>query len=129
MDEKSNKPLSEELVPKSVIGDDPQIWESRVQDLMTAAAPKLAEYRRVPVPWWALLAERWRARLAVAVAAAAALTLVIHLSLPAPARQYESSLPLATVAGEGEDASALWSIVNNEVDPVLALVILEGETP
>lgn len=128
MNQKSYDPLPEELLPKSAVDGDPSHWENRVQRLMAAAAPLLAEYRKEPAPWWVVLAERWRPRLAVAVAAAAVLTIAVHLALPAPATRMESSLPLATVAGEGNDASALWSIVNNEVDPVLALVILEGET-
>lgn len=129
MNKKPDDPLSEDLLPKSSLDDDPAVWESRVQDLMSAAAPILAEYRREPVPWWSLLAERLRPRLAVAAAAAAALMLFVHRVLPAPVTPYESSLPLATVVGEGDEAYALWSIVHEEVDPVLALVILEGETP
>ena len=129
MNEQLNDPLPEELLPPSVIGDDTAVWESRLQTLMSAAAPVLAEYRREPIPWWAVLAERWRPRLAVAVAAAAVLTIAVHLALPTRADQHRSSLPLATVLGEGDDAATLWSIANDEVDPVLALVILEGETP
>ncbi len=129
MNDESQDPLPKELLPKSSIADDPALWDARVQNLVAAATPKLAQYRSGRVPWWSLLAERLRPRLAVAVAAAAALMIVVHLALPAPATPYESSLPLATVVGEGNDATALWSIVNDEVDPVLALVILEGETP
>ncbi len=129
MNEKSNDPLPEELLPPSAIGDEPTVWENRVQNLMSAAAPILAEYRREPVPWWAALAERWQPRLTFAVAAAAVLTLVVHLALPPRAEQHDSSLPLATVLGAGDDAATLWSVANNEVDPVLALVILESETP
>lgn len=130
MNEKSHDPIPEELLPKSAVdGGDSPLWESRVQNLMSAAGPMLAEYRTEPVQWWAALAERWRPRLAVALAAAAAFTIAVHLALPAPASRYESSLPLATVLGEGENTATLWSIANSEADPVLALVILEGDSP
>jgi hypothetical protein len=129
MNDKSHDPLPDELLPRSAIDADGPTWDNRVQSLMAAAAPLLAEYRKEPVPWWAMLTERLMPRLTVAVAAAAALTIAVHLALPRPAAQHEASLPLAAVAGEGDDATTLWSIVNDEVDPVLALVILEGETP
>lgn len=129
MNEKSNDPLPDELLPKSAMEDDPSVWDSRVETLMSAAEPILAEYRQEPVPWWAFLAERWRPRLAFAVAAAAVLTLAVHLALPTRIERHQSSLPLATVLGEGDDAATLWSIANDDDDPVLALVILESETP
>jgi hypothetical protein len=130
MNDKSDDQLPEELLPESIIdGGNAPLWDSRVQSLMSVAAPMLAEYRNEPVPWWAVLAERWRPRLAVAVAAAAVLTIAVHFALPAPSTRSDSSLPLATLAGGGDDAATLWSITNSEVDPVLALVILEGETP
>ena len=75
------------------------------------------------------MAERLRPRLAVAVAAAAAIMIAVHLSLPGPETQSAPSLPLAAVIGEGSAATALWTAVNDEIDPVLALVILEGEAP
>ena len=103
--------------------------DRRIQNLMAAASPILAQYRNQPVSWLSMLADRLRPRLAVAVAAAAALTIAVHLSLPTPTTSFEPSLPLATVAGEGADAAALWSIVNDEIDPVLALVSLEGDSP
>ena len=124
-----NDPLPEELLPNSALDGDPALWENRVQNLMNAASPFLTQYRTFPIPWWSVLAERLRPRLAVAAAAAAAVMIAVHLSLPAPAAQAAASLPLAAVIGEGNTAAALLSIVNDETDPVLALVILEGATP
>ena len=128
MNEKPNDPLPKELLPESALGGDSALWENRVQSVLAAAAPILAEYRTAPIPWWSVLAERLRPRLAVAVAAAAAVTVAVHFSLPAPAARPKSSLPLAAVIGEGNTA-ALLSVANGEIDPVLALVILEGQTP
>ena len=122
-------PLPKELLPKSAMDGEPALWENRVQSLMAEAAPILAQYRTTPIPWWYFLAERLRPRLAVAVAAAAVITLAVHLSLPGPTVQSAPSLPLATVIGEGSTTTAYLSTMNEEIDPVLALVILEGETP
>ena len=129
MKKDQHEPLPKELLPKSAIDGDPLFWESRVQSLMAEASPILAQYRAVPVPWWSFLAERLQPRLAVAVAAAAAITVAVHLSLPGPKVQSPASFPLATVIGEGSAATALLSTMNENIDPVLALVILEGETP
>ena len=129
MKKKPTDPLPTGLLPKSAIGDDPALWENRVQNLMAAASPLLTQYRTLPVSWWSVLADGLRPRLAVAVAAAAAITIAVHLSLPGPVPRSASSLPLATVISEGDAATALLSIANDEIDPVLALVILEGATP
>jgi len=122
-------PLPKELLPESAIDDDPLFWENRVQSLMAEASPILAQYRAVPVPWWSFLAERLQPRLAVAVAAAAAITIAVHLSLPGPRIQAPPNLAMATVIEEGNATTALLATMNEEIDPVLALVILEGETP
>ena len=96
MNEMSNDPLPDELLPESSIDDgDSYHWEIRVQNLMSAARPLLAEYRTEPAPWWADLAERWRPRLAVAVGAAAALTVAVHFALPSPSAQLDSSTSVA----------------------------------
>ena len=129
MKKDQHEPLPTELLPKSAIDGDPLCWENRVQSLMAEASPILAQYRAVPVPWWSFLAERLQPRLAVAVAAAAAITVAVHLSIPGPNVQSPASLALATVIGEGSAATALLSTMNENIDPVLALVILEGETP
>ena len=131
MNKKPNDPFPEELLPNSAIDNDPVLWENRVQNLMAAASPILAQYRTVPIPWWSVLADRLRPRLPVAAAAAAAATVMItvHLSLPGPATRSAPSLPLATVIGDGATAATILSIANEEIDPVLALVILEGVTP
>ena len=122
-------PLPKELLPKSAVGSDLALWEQRVQSLMAEASPILTEYRTVPIPWWSVMAERLRPHLAIAAAAAAVVMIAVHLSLPVPAAQSAPSLPLAAVIGEGNTAAALLSIANGEIDPVLALVILEGESP
>ena len=129
MSNKPTDPLPRELLPDSRLDEDPADADRRIQTLMAAASPILAKYRNEPVSWLSMLADRLRPRLAFAVAAAAALTISVLLALPAPTASFEPSLPLATVAGEGDDAATLWSIVNEEIDPVLALVILEGESP
>lgn len=129
MKKKDPAPLPKGLLPRSAVDGEPNLWENRVQSLMTAASPILAQYRNPPVPWWTVLADRLRPRLAVAVAAAAAITVAVHLTLPGPRPQSAPSLPLAAVIGEGNTTAALLSIANENIDPVLALVILEGETP
>jgi len=129
MKKKPNDPLPKELLPESAIDGDPVLWENRVQSLMAEASPILAQYRTAPAPWWSILAERLRPRLAVAVAAAAIVTVAVHFYLPGPAAQSAPSLPLAAVLGEEVAATALLSIANEKIDPVLALVILEGATP
>ena len=122
-------PLPRELLPGPVLDGKPALWENRVQSLMVEVSPILAQYRTTPVPWWSVFADRLRPRLAVAVAAAAAITIAVHLSFPGPAVQSAPSLPLATVIGEGSVAAPILSIANEAIDPVLALVILESETP
>ena len=128
---KENQPdqLPRELLPDSVVDSEPALWENRVQSLMAEASPILAQYRTFPVPWWSVLAQRLQPRLAVAVAAAAAVTIAVHLSLPGPAAKAAPSLPLAAMIGESNAAATILSIANEEIDPVLALVILESETP
>ena len=129
MNKKPYDPLPKELLPKSALDGEPALWESRLQSLMAEASPILAEYRTFRIPWWLGLAERLRPRLAVAVAAAAAVLVAVHLSIPGPDARSAPSLPLAAVIGEGTSAAALLSIANEKIDPVLALVILEGATP
>jgi hypothetical protein len=129
MKNKDQAPLPKELLPKSAVDGEPDLWENRVQSLKTAASPILAQYRTLPVPWWSILAARLQPRLAVAVAAAAAITVAVHLSLPGPKAQSAPSLSLAAVIGEGNTTTTLLSIANENIDPVLALVILEGDTP
>ncbi len=129
MKKRSPEPIPEDLLPKSVTDAPPEVWENRMQDLMTAAAPILAQYRTAPVPWWSVFAERFQRRLLVAAAAAAVIMVAVQMSLPVPETQTGASLPLAAVLGEENAATTLWSIANEEYDPVLALVILEGETP
>ncbi len=122
-------PLPGELLPPSSIDDDPAAWEDRLQSLLVAAEPVLAQYRSKPVSWLSLLADRLRPSLAFAAAAAAAAAIAVHISLPAQADRPALSLPLATIVSEGNAAAALWPIITEEVDPVLALVLLEDDTP
>lgn len=129
MTKNSQDPLPKELLPDSVLDGEPALWESRVQSLIAEASPILAQYRTTPVPWWSILAERLRPQLAVAVAAAAAITIAVHLSLPGPVARSAPSLPLAAAIGESNATATILSIANEEIDPVLALVILESETP
>ena len=129
MNKNQQDPLPRELLPESVVDGGPELWENRVQNLMAAASPILADYRTTPVPWWYFLAEWFKPRLAFAVATAAAITVAVHLSLPGPKNQPAPNLPLATVIGDGNATTAFLSTIDEEIDPVLALVILEGETP
>ena len=129
MSNKPTDPLPGELLPPSRIDEDQTDVDRRMQNLLAAASPILVEYRNQPASWLSMIANRLRPQLALGVAAAAALTIAVHLALPAPTTAVEPSLPLATVAGERDEATALWSIVNDDIDPVLALVILEGESP
>ena len=131
MKKKFQDPLPQELLPNSVLDGEPALWESSIQGLMAEVSPILAQYRTTPGPWWSILAERLRPRLAVAVAAAAAITVAVHLSLPGPAARTTPSLPLAAAIGESNAAATILSIANEEIDPVLALMILEleSETP
>ncbi len=129
MKKKEHDPFPEELLPKSAMDGEPALWENRVQSLMAEASPILAGYRAFPIPWWSVLAERLRPRLAVVAAAAAAVMIAVHFSIPGPEAPVAPSLPLAAVISEGSTAAALLSIANEGIDPVLALVILEGATP
>lgn len=128
MTKNSRDPLPKDLLPDSVTGGDNAVWESRVQSLMAEASPILTGYRNTPASWLSILAERLRPRLAVAVAAAAAITVAVHHYLPGPAIRPTPSLPLAAAIGESNTAATILSIANEEIDPVLALVILESET-
>jgi hypothetical protein len=62
-----------------------------------------------------------------AAAAAALLLLLLGRLAPAPAPSLASPA-LSVVAADG-DPAALWIGLGREVDPVLAVIALESETP
>lgn len=107
-------------------GSDDSIWEDRLQRLMDAAEPGLSSLRTHGSPWWAVLGAWWRP---TAVLAAAAVALVVLLpTAPASLEHPRGALALAAAVSEGEPA-ALWTALGSEADPVLALIVLEGEPP
>lgn len=126
-------------------------WEDRLQRLMRAAEPALAELERAagspapesrgeePVgsrraeaalPWWAVLAGAWRLAIPAAAAAAAALVLALRLVVGSAASQAASpdAFALTAITGGGE-AAALWQGAGSEADPVLAQLVVQGGSP
>lgn len=122
------KALPRTLLPESELNGDSADVEARLSSLMAAAGPTLAEYRTGRPAWWVLLADKMRPQLAFTAAAAAAIALAVHIALPAPRAGTEASLPLAAIIGEGNTATTLLPFADEDIDPVLALVLLEEET-
>jgi len=138
MTHKTPDPLPPEWLPDPVgpaRGGDPEEWDRRLRDLVSAAEPRLAELARGPAPGrelrpatgaWLLLAARWRAAVGAAALAAATLALVVRV-LPAPASSPAadaSTLGLAAIAEQGT-AAALWQGLGSEADPALAQIVLQ----
>lgn len=142
MNDTGDESFPREWLPEPVAspdGDDAAEWERRLQHLLSAAEPKLAELARTAgstapspsprsrTPWWAALAGRWKPALAAAAFAAAALVLGLQLGSTAGSGPAASAraFTLTAVAGGGEPA-ALWQGLGTRADPVLAQVVLQG---
>lgn len=107
---------------------DPTEWDERLRSLMTAAAPRLAELQHVPPPWWEVLGTWWKPITGATAAATAALVVLLVFPSPDPGAPLSGTLALRAVVTEGEPA-LLWAGLGEEADPVLAFIVLEGETP
>lgn len=145
MKDRDREGLPREWLPEPVAradGDRAAEWERRLQSLMRAAEPTLAELARraespgpasrptlVGSPWWAVLGARWKPALAAATLAAAVLVLGLRF-VPESATARSPSpraFTLTAVTGGGE-AAALWQGVGAQADPVLAHLVLQGES-
>lgn len=144
MTERRPEGLPREWLPEPVAparGGDAAEWERRLQRLMRAAEPTLAELAHTAEspapaprrtadagsPWWAVLAGRWKPALAGAALAAVVAVLGLRL-VPGPAAEPSTepgAFTLTAVAGGGE-AAALWQGLGVEADPVLAHLVLQG---
>lgn len=129
--------LPEPVAPAT--GGDAAEWDQRLQRLMSAAEPTLAELARTAAaaapargpspaaPWWAVLAARWKPALSAAALATAVLVAGLRL-LPGAATgtaTTTSAFTLTAVAGGGE-AAALWQGMGATADPALAQIVLQG---
>lgn len=124
----SPDPLPSDWLPKPIAprsGDDPEVWDVRIQKLMAAAEPRLARYRAGELGWWAALGRYWRPAAAAAFAAAAGLFVALGLGSATRGAVPESDLVLAAAASDG-DPAVFWAALDAEADPVLALIVLEG---
>lgn len=95
---------------------------------MAAAAPRLAELQQVRTPWWEILGAWWKPIAGATVFATAGLVLLLAISDSAPGTRPSATLALSAVVGQG-DPAVIWAGLGEDVDPVLALIVLEGETP
>ncbi len=131
-----NRNDTPEKLPRESLPDSPiappenrVYWEARIQQLMTAAEPALARYRRhgaEPMAWWHALAQSWRPAMAGGLALAAGVLLALVVGAGERTAPPPGDPALAAVVSDGEPA-ALWAAVDREADPVLALIALDAE--
>lgn len=124
-------PLPTDWLPRSVAGadrEDPDLMEARLRRLTAAAEPTLQRYRSTRSGWWLALGWNWRPATLAALAGAAALVLLLGLGNRDGATRPDSNLALLAAAYDG-DPGALWTALGGEADPVLALLVLDEETP
>lgn len=129
MKEEEPRGLPREWLPEPVApadgGDAPE-WELRLERLMRAAEPRLADLARAT--WWANLGAAWKPALAAAAVAAGVLVLGLRAG-PAPGTPSPpaaETFALTTVT-DGGSAASLWRGLGAEADPVLAQVVLQEE--
>jgi hypothetical protein len=127
MSNHESEPLPRSLLPDATApASDEALWEDRLQTLMRAAEPALAELRRETPRWWELLAAWWRPAAGLVGAAVAALLIVVATAAPRGERA-PGAVALAAAATDGAPA-ALWTALGSQADPVLAAIALEGGT-
>ncbi len=126
----SRGPLPEDWLPRSPVPPEEEVdyWETRIQGMLSAAEPTLAEYRRVPSPsisWVEALALRWRPATVGALALAASAVIAMAVGAGRHAAPTPRDIALSTIVGGGEPA-ALWSGAGVAADPTLAVLTLES---
>lgn len=130
MTEHVPEPLPREWLPAPLgpAGADAAPWEARLQRLAAAAGPALARLRARPLPWWSVLAARWKPLAGAAAATAAGLTLVLYLTA-SPAPRPAAGAPTISAVVSGGEPAALWAALGAQADPALALIALNGDRP
>ncbi len=125
MSDDKQKPLPKELLPPPLVHDDQERWNQQIERLTANAEPLLIQYQTTSTPWWIQLAELFPKQLAVMASAAAVLAVAVHFGIPITPDQSNENLPLATLITDVQP-SALLPVASIEVNPALALVLLEG---